>query len=302
MQSKTFHISVCICTFKRPEMLINLLEKLQNQKTDGLFTYSIVIADNDKQQSAKNSVEMFRKKSKVIIDYHCEPEQNIALARNKVVRNAHGDFIAFIDDDEFPLQDWLYNLFKTLFHYNVDGIRGPVKPFFENEPPRWIIKGKFYERESYLTGHVLTWRQGRTGNLLVRKKIFDDPDNMFDPAFGSGAEDQDFFRRTQKKGYVFIYCNEAIVYEIIPPVRWKRSFMLKRALLRGKVALNHPDFGLADKIKSMAAIFIYSVTLPFLVVGDHHIFMKYLIKLFDHLGKCFAFMGITLIKEKYVTD
>jgi glycosyltransferase involved in cell wall biosynthesis len=302
MEPKSFHISVCICTFKRPKLLINLLEKLQNQKTDGLFTYSIVIADNDKKKSAKDSVERFQKNTQVAIDYHCEPEQNIALARNKAVRNAHGDFIAFIDDDEFPLQDWLLNLVKTLLLYNADGIRGPVKPFFEKNPPNWIIKGKFYDRESYPTGHVLTWRQGRTGNLLLRKTIFDDPDNMFDPAFGSGAEDQDFFRRIQKKGYVFIYCNEAIVYEIIPPVRWKRTFMLKRALLRRKVALKHPGFGLIDIIKSLAAIFIYFVTLPFLLIGGQHIFMKYLIKLFDHAGKCFAFLGIILVKEKYVTD
>ena len=36
-------------------------------------------------------------------------KQNIALARNKAIENAKGDFIAFIDDDEFPLDQWLLN-------------------------------------------------------------------------------------------------------------------------------------------------------------------------------------------------
>ncbi len=41
------HISVCICTFKRTPLLKRLLQALEEQETDGLFTFSIVVADND---------------------------------------------------------------------------------------------------------------------------------------------------------------------------------------------------------------------------------------------------------------
>ena len=54
----------------------------------------------------------------------------------------------------------------------------------------------------------------------------------FNPEFRQG-EDQDFFRRMIDHGHVFIWCNEAVAYEVVPPIRWKRTFMLKRALLRG---------------------------------------------------------------------
>ena len=50
------HISVCICTYKRPKLLVRLLRKLQKQQTANLFTYSIVIVDNDFNQSAKEAV------------------------------------------------------------------------------------------------------------------------------------------------------------------------------------------------------------------------------------------------------
>lgn len=43
----TAHISVCICTFKRPSLLLRLLKELAGQETQGLFTYSIVVVDND---------------------------------------------------------------------------------------------------------------------------------------------------------------------------------------------------------------------------------------------------------------
>ena len=93
------HISVCVCTFKRSEFLRRLLDNLSRQQTEGLFAYSIVIADNDASQSSWTAVVEFRNTSSLNVIYCVEPEQNIALARNKVVQNATGEFVAFIDDD-----------------------------------------------------------------------------------------------------------------------------------------------------------------------------------------------------------
>ncbi len=82
------HISVCICTYRRPELLKKLLSKLEQQETNGLFDYSAVVVDNDVAESARNTVESFAKQSSLAISYHVQPEQNIALARNKAVENA----------------------------------------------------------------------------------------------------------------------------------------------------------------------------------------------------------------------
>jgi hypothetical protein len=40
-------ISVCICIYKWPDLLARLLRDLARQETEGWFTLSIVIADND---------------------------------------------------------------------------------------------------------------------------------------------------------------------------------------------------------------------------------------------------------------
>src|SRR5882672_11352042 len=103
-------------------LLKKLLSGLQNQRTDSLFSYSVVVADNDPAKSAQELVEEFTKISPVQITYCIEIEQNIALARNKALANAQGDFIAFIDDDECPEVEWLWNLLKTCFDYGVDGV------------------------------------------------------------------------------------------------------------------------------------------------------------------------------------
>src|SRR5438132_472818 len=146
------HISVCICTYKRLLFLKRLLDELAAQETRGLFTYSIVVADNDQSQSAKAVVEDCAARSNISLKYCVEPRQNIALTRNKAVENADGDFVAFIDDDEFPIKGWLLALFTTCKDYDVDGALGPVKPHFDEQPPKWIVQTKFYDRPTYPTG------------------------------------------------------------------------------------------------------------------------------------------------------
>jgi glycosyltransferase involved in cell wall biosynthesis len=276
------------------------LSKLEGQETEGLFDYSTVIVDNDRSESARGTVESCAGQSKVSIGYYVEPEQNIALARNKAIENAKGEFIALIDDDEFPVERWLFNLYKALNHYKSDGILGPVLPLFEIEPPKWVVHGHFFDRLSLPTGHILEWKNTRSGNALLRRELFQGDRKWFNPAFGSGGEDRDFFRRNIEEGHVFVWCNEAPVYETVPPRRWKRTVLLKRALLRGKMALNATGSRPASILKSAVAIVFYTVNLPLFIIMGHHIFMKYLIKNFDHLGKVLAFLGIDLVKEKYV--
>lgn len=294
------HITVCICTYKRPQMLSNLLSKLQDQITEDRFTYSAVVVDNDDNQSARAVVEDWQVNTLVPINYCWEPEQNIALARNKAVANAEGNFIAFIDDDEFPDKNWLINLFKTLKQYQCAGILGPVKPYFEIEPPKWITKGKICERPTFPTGTMLkNQNETRTGNVLLNKELFSNQEKPFNPEFGrSGGEDVDFFSRMMGKGFNFVWCNEAFVYEIVPPERFKRSFYLRKALLRGKVNADKSSAFSIGAIKSVIAFMIYTMALPFFLLFGHHLFMKYLIKDCDHIGKILGFCGITFIKKR----
>ena len=299
--NETKHISVCICTYKRPHFLKRLLEELGGQDTDGLFTYSIVVADNDHLRSAKAVVLDFAAASPIPITYCVELRQNIALTRNKAIENASGDFVAFIDDDEFPTKRWLLTLFKACNEYDVDGVLGPVEPHFDEEPPKWVVEGKFYERPTYPTGFVIDWSNGRTGNVLLKKRIFAAGAQPFRPEFRTG-EDQDFFRRMIEKRHVFVWCNEAVAYEVGPPMRWKRTFMLRRALLRGTISVVHPTFGPLHVAKSAIAVPVYAAALPFALVLGHHRFMTLLVKLVDHLGKLLSLLGINPIRESYVTE
>jgi len=179
-------ITVCVCTYKRPHLLRRLLKELIRQDTGGLFRYSIVVADNDEAKSAEATVAETRTLSNVRITYCVEPRRSIALARNKVVANAEGEYVAFIDDDEFPEPEWLLKLFRTCNEHKVDGVLGPVKRHFDETPPAWFRNSSIYDRAVYPTGQKVAWEDARTGNVLLRRRIIASEAAPFRQEFRAG--------------------------------------------------------------------------------------------------------------------
>jgi glycosyltransferase involved in cell wall biosynthesis len=298
LAKQTHHLCVCICTFKRPELLRRLLASLSNQRTEGLFSFSVIVADNDAMESARPVVDAFSSGSPLSVTYCVESEQNIALARNKALEHADGDFVVFIDDDEFAADNWLHDLLETCLAYGADGVLGPVKPYFELEPPQWVKKGGFFDRPTYATGSKLRWPETRTGNVLFRKKILNSFEMPFRPEFDTAGEDVDFFRRMMEKGYRFVWCNEAIAYEVVPPSRCTRSYLLKRAVLRGSNFPKHPRHRVRNIAKSLIAVPSYTLALPVLSFFGQDVFVTYLSKLLDHVSRLLAFVGLPLAKQR----
>ena len=295
------HISICMCSFKRPEFLKRTLENLRTLKTEDLFDYSIVVVDNDKDQSARETAADFAASTPIKVTYAVEPEQNIAMARNRALEFAHGKYVAWIDDDELPDNDWLFHLFRVLDSNGAAGVLGPVEPIFEKAPPGWILKGRFFEKRRPLaTGSRLRWQETSTGNALLRRAVFDGLSEPFRRQFGGGCEDTDFFRRMIKRGHIFIWCNEAVVNEIIPPTRWTRRYLIRRALMRGQNGRHFADT--ISIVKSIVAVPLYLLLLPFLLAAGQHLFVRFLMKIGDHAGALLSLAGFNLMGRKYLIE
>lgn len=290
------HISICICTYRRPKLLRRLLEAVERQITDDAFTFSVVVADNDVTLSGKPVVEDFAARSSVGVLYCLEPRRNIALARNCALAHARGDFVAWIDDDEFPAGDWLSRLLTTALQYRVAGVLGPVRPHFEAPPPRWLLKGRFCERAEYVTGTMMPWNRSFAGNALFRLEILRSLHPPFSAEFGLGGEDVDLFRRLTAMGHEFVWCNEAMVHEVVLPNRWTRRYRWKRAIMLGRSSCRLA--GPQAWVKSCIAIPTYSLVLPFTLLFGQHVFMHYSVKLCAHLGRLLAWFGLNPISQR----
>lgn len=300
MQAANLHISICICTFRRPQLLERLLDKLNTQRTEGQFSFSVVVVDNDGQESGRDVVAKTKAKAIFGIDYHVEPQRSISLARNRSVRNTQGDLIAFIDDDEFPDDAWLITHLKTLQATNADGVLGPVKPHFDGEPPAWLVKSGLLERKTLETNEVIASSSDtRTGNVLIWKRVFDEKDGCFDPKYGrSGGGDAVFFKRMMEKGKIFVWCNEACVFETVLPERQTRMYYIRRAFTRGMTEAWATSFLRMGTLRSLLAIVLYTAALPILFLLGQHLFMRYLVKDCDHIAKILGYMGMKLVAER----
>ncbi|MBW2003872.1 MAG: glycosyltransferase family 2 protein [Deltaproteobacteria bacterium] len=298
------HISICIPTFKRNKSLEHLLRNLATQRVDDLFDFSVVVVDNSAEGLARETVMRLKKELDLDITYSIEPEQTIPAARNHALRLAQGNHIAIIDDDEIPPRDWLSTMYNALKTFGVDGCLGPVHPYFEQLPPTWLLKGKFCERPVYRTGTLLHWNQTRTGNVLLKKEVFDKHGLRFDVDFKTGGSDQEFFRQAIKVGCRFIAVKEAPVYEVVPQNRWTKTYYFKRAIINGYNSYKYikreqkTRAATVTLVKSAGAAIVYTFFVPFCVIFGEHLLMKCVEKGAYHFSRLLAFLGIELIKKR----
>ena len=298
------HISVCICTFTRSDLLARLLDALAGQSVDPAFGFEIVVVDNDVARSAEESVERFRARAEVKLFYFCEPERSISIARNSAIRNATGNLLAFIDDDEFPQKDWLVRLYRTLKESNANGVLGPVLPAFPPGAPKWLKKGGFFDRPRLPSGARISPRDARTGNVLIYRSVVSEGSVWFDPAFGrTGGEDADFFLRQFNQGRVFVWCDEAPVYETVPSERWKASFLLRKHLRIGSLVGGRMRNESQQRPKGLIAkqVLIFcagtAVILPSFLLPKY-VWMRVLLKLAYCGGVIAAYCGLPILRDR----
>lgn len=301
---KLDHISICICTNKRPLMLERLINKLNDQVTYDLFNYSIVVIDNDQAGSAKGIVETLAENVKIKINYDIEPEKSIPAARNHAIKLATGNYIAIIDDDEFPPPHWLITLYRAIQTFDVEGALGPVIPYFEQKPPSWLIKGKFCERPIYRTGTLLDWYHTRSGNVLLKRKVFDEYDLRFDLEWKTSGSDRAFFKQAIEHGYKFVAVAEAPVYEIVPPERWQKNYYIRRSIVHGYNTYKNSIKGtsltrqILTALKSMLALGVYLISFPICLILGPALYVKCLEKGAHHFSQLLARFDIELIKKR----
>src|SRR3990170_3383610 len=103
-------ISAIVCTHNRAPYLFKALRSLDNQTLDSAL-YEVIVVDN---ASKDNTKEVFREFSgKTNWRYIYEPDIGLSRARNTGWRNAHGAYIAYLDDDAVACPEWLENIINV---------------------------------------------------------------------------------------------------------------------------------------------------------------------------------------------
>jgi succinoglycan biosynthesis protein ExoM len=293
-------VSVCIATYRRTERLRSVLEDLARQSR---LPDQVVVVDNDLAGSARSSIEQLRASGvPFVIVYDVQPERNIAMTRNRTVKLADGDWLAFIDDDERAPETWLQQLLDAAAANAADGILAPVEPRLPSDAPSWIRRGRFYDFAHQRSGEPVPLNRMRFGNVLLRGNPLRAEPGPFDPSYGlSTGEDGDLLVRLARKGLRIIWCDEAIVWEPIEAKRLSLRWLLMRALSGGQEFARQTVNGRYRPINWIGrAAFFGRALLQLLVAaglaalswpGGRHRAARWLITASANLGKLSVFWG-----------
>lgn len=225
-------VAVCIGTFRRRELLRNLLAGLACLTFRGVSPpeIEIIVIDNDPSASAKEICESVTLPHS--IRYVVEPRRGIAYVRNRALAEAKGaNFIAFIDDDEVPSEGWLDELLVASEIFAADIVSGPVLPRYAPGVAEWVKRGGFFDRPNFDTGTFLECCS--TNNVLLRSEVLNVVPRFDDRFQLTGGEDTQFFSRVHRAGGKIVWCREAIAHETVPKERATLEWILRRGYQSG---------------------------------------------------------------------
>jgi glycosyltransferase involved in cell wall biosynthesis len=284
-------VVLCIPTFKRPKMLARLLDAVAQLKTTA--DVLVVVADNDAEGHAGfdlcNQMQNYRWPLRAVI----AEKRGIAQVRNVLIEEAlktKADFVAMIDDDEWPAPSWLDAFLAGAHQTRADVLQGSI----------------LFGQAGAADGHgdirrptgPIAMLQG-AGNLLIRRGVLEEMQApWFDPAFAlSGGEDREFFVRLSHAGKRFAWVDEARAHGDVPETRANLSWLLAHAYSVGNsdmlVLLKYrpgPVRLAVELVKILAALLLSPLAAAILVASPNRRALA-LQKLLRACGKLSALAG-----------
>jgi GT2 family glycosyltransferase len=232
----TPRVAICIPSYRRPQGLFSLLGALDGLAFDAPPPeVRIVVVDNDAAGSAKSVCDTARSWLRYPLRYVLEKRRGVPAARNAAVSAAlDSDWIVFIDDDETPEPRWLEELLRVQAAHRADVVTGPVVPRFCEDPPRWVVEGRFFASEQRPEGAKL--RTAYTHNVMVRTACLVQQAALFDERMTPNGEDTELFGRLAQSGARVVWAPRALVHERVPAERAALGWLLRRAFRVGVAA------------------------------------------------------------------
>lgn len=236
-------IAICICTFERPALLQRTLEALQGVVLNdlGAVDLEIIVVDNGAGDGARTVCATVSDQLPMALHFAEQPRRGISFARNKAVEVAlsrDADFLAFIDDDDWPEPDWLLRLVETQMSSDADLVFGFWRIDVDQNLPDWVkATPAFQQPDREAKGYLGMPRWASTCNVLVRADLVEhmaSNGEAFAAEFAFlGGEDKDFFIRAITDGASFAWTQESLIHKFSDSERVTVRGLLKRAFRIG---------------------------------------------------------------------
>lgn len=279
------NLSVIICTYNRSESLKRTLQSLKVMLVPDDTEWELLIVDNNSKDNTKEVVNDFIKVSGLNCRYVFESKQGLSNARNRGVKEAGGEIVAFTDDDVIVDKYWIQNMAKVFKGNNVSCVGGRIFPIWEKPCPKWLVNNLWHlsclygplalldygDNQFYLEKSTL-WG----ANFAVRKRMFGEY-GYFNTFLGRihgklyAGEETAFIRKLIKNEEKVLYVPDVTVHHCIPSKRMRKSYFRKwwfdfgemQAVLEGPYhGRNIMGVPLYEIKQTVMKFFKWTVTLP----------------------------------------
>jgi len=254
--------SIILCTHRseRYEDFVEAVNSLLSQSYNNLEI--IVVVDGN--------TELYDKIQKrgIEVDNITLNEKNLGLSesRNKGIKEAKGDIIAFFDDDAVADENWLKELERMYREYDAIAAGGRLlpkwvskKPTFLPEEYYWLIGATHKGFPEEITEVRNTFGSNLSFKADVLKALGGFRGEM--GVKGKGllqAEETELCERMREKfGRGVVYNPEAIVYHKVFPERLRMRFLLRRAFWQGysKRVMKEMGYSISEEEKFVKNVF-----------------------------------------------
>jgi glycosyltransferase involved in cell wall biosynthesis len=234
--AETLNIAVCVLTYKRPDGLAKLLDALtrQHHAPERPHALSVVVVDNDAAASASDVAASFTGTGAYDLHYVVEPRQGIPLARNRALDSVPPvtDLVCFIDDDEWPVDEWLDAMLEVRAGTGADCIYGPVEPVYPANPPPFFVRARVFDRKRNADGARIGY--AASNNVMIDLDFVSRHALRFEEKMRfTGGTDYLFFNRAIRRGLKVHWADRALVHDIVPAGRLTWKWVLQRQFRLG---------------------------------------------------------------------
>ncbi len=212
---QTMKISVIIPTYRPGSYLFECLDSLSQQAMDYSW-YEVLIVLNGEQHNYEDGIlKYIEDHPDVNYVYLYSPKPGVSRARNVGLDAAQGEYIAFIDDDDYISQNYLEELYKHAGKNIIPVCR----------PLSFIDGTSVYEEYSITKEFDRFHNMGRLP-FYIPKRFFNGPvyklihrdvigDRRFDERFKNGEDSLFMFLISDRMRYVEFADESAVYYRRI---------------------------------------------------------------------------------------
>lgn len=223
-------VMICVATYRRKKGIRDLLQSLDALVLSApLPDIRVIVVDNDPSAPAFENAAEAQSNCRWPVTYELEAAQGIVCARNRCLEAvpANADYIAFLDDDETVVPNWLTAHLSTIRQTGAAAVQGPVLPIYELPPPPWIERLGIFTLGPFQQDARLNF--AATNNVLIDAAFVRAHALRFDERFNrTGGEDEELFDRVRALGGRIHASAAAVVLDAVPANRMTLSWVLTR--------------------------------------------------------------------------